>query len=82
MTTTMRAMKVANANLIFSDAGQDVYAPIEIQGQKFVPSAVQQFIDSQPFSRTITGQPLKSRARHLFAPCKFVFPEDPHAIII
>lgn len=43
MTTTMRermrAMKVANANLIFSDAGLDVYAPIEIQGQKFVPSA-------------------------------------------
>jgi nitrate/nitrite transport system substrate-binding protein len=56
MTTTtrkrMRAMMVADANLTFPDAEQDIYAPVEIQGQEFVPSAAQQFIDSQPFSRT------------------------------
>ncbi|MGB0688733.1 MAG: CmpA/NrtA family ABC transporter substrate-binding protein, partial [Paracoccaceae bacterium] len=57
LTTTtrerMRAMMVADANLLFSDAEQDVYAPVEVQGKEFTPSAAQQFIDSQPFSSSI-----------------------------
>lgn len=55
-TTTrdvMRTMMAADPGLTFSDAEQDVYAPVDIQGQEFVPSQAQEFIDSQPFSRTV-----------------------------
>lgn len=57
LTTTtrerMRAMMAADTNLTFSDVDQDVFAPVTIQGQEFAPENAQQFIDSQPFSRTV-----------------------------
>ncbi|MEM0935075.1 MAG: ABC transporter substrate-binding protein [Pseudomonadota bacterium] len=56
LTTTtrerMQAMMEADAALTFSDVDQDVYAPVEIQGREFNPTAAQEFIDGQPFSRT------------------------------
>ena len=50
---TMRTMMAADPNLTFSDAEQDVFAPVDVQGREFAPSAAQEFIDSQPFTRTI-----------------------------
>ena len=50
---TMQAMMAADTDLIFSDVDQDVYAPVEVQGREFAPTAAQEFINSQPFSRTI-----------------------------
>ena len=45
-------MMAADPNLTFSDVDQDVFAPVTIQGREFAPEAAQEFIDSQPFSRT------------------------------
>ena len=50
---TMQSMMAADAGLIFSDVDQDVYAPVEVQGREFAPTAAQEFINGQPFSRTI-----------------------------
>ena len=56
MTTTTRErmleMLAADAALKFSDVDQDVFAPVEIQGQQFAPDKAQEFINAQPFSRT------------------------------
>ena len=57
MTTTtrerMREMMDADPNLTFSDVDQDIFAPVTIQGREFAPENAQEFIDSQPFTRTI-----------------------------
>lgn len=50
---TMQGMMSADPNLTFSDVDQDVYAPVEVQGREFAPAAAQEFINGQPFSRTI-----------------------------
>ena len=50
---TMQAMMAADTDLIFSDVDQDVYAPVEVQGREFAPTAAQENIKSQPISRTI-----------------------------
>jgi nitrate/nitrite transport system substrate-binding protein len=49
---TMQSMLAADANLVFSDVDQDVFAPVEVQGKLFSPDKAQAFIDEQPFSRT------------------------------
>ncbi|MFW5641203.1 MAG: CmpA/NrtA family ABC transporter substrate-binding protein [Roseicyclus sp.] len=57
MTTTtrerMQAMMAADTAIMFSDIDQDVFAPVNVQGLEFSPEAAQEFIDGQPFTRTI-----------------------------
>jgi nitrate/nitrite transport system substrate-binding protein len=57
LTTTtrerMQAMMAADTAIMFSDVDQDVFAPVNVQGLEFSPATAQEFIDGQPFTRTI-----------------------------
>lgn len=57
LTTTtrerMQAMMAADTSITFSDVDQDVFAPVSVQGLEFSPERAQEFIDGQPFTRTI-----------------------------